>query len=124
VTLPYNSKDKFLAVLSLHSREPQWQVDFNLHWYGVQRLPDNSNPIIDINLPGYSDPFSILGMQYTHSFKRIELFTGVENVFDFRQLQPIISWQNPFSEQFDTSYAWGPTRGREMYAGLRFNFND
>ena len=49
---------------------------------------------------------------------------GCENIFDFRQLQPIISWQNPFSPYFDTSSVWGPTRGREVYAGIRITLGE
>jgi hypothetical protein len=52
-----------------------------------------------------------------------EIYTGCENIFDFRQLQPIVSWQNPFSPYFDTSSVWGPTRGREFYLGIRFKLN-
>jgi hypothetical protein len=32
----------------------------------------------------------------------------------------INSGQDPFSPYFDTSFVWGPTRGREIYLGLRF----
>jgi outer membrane receptor for ferrienterochelin and colicin len=124
VQLPFNARDRFLAVLSLHSPQPGWQVDFNWHYYGVQRLPENNDLSLDTPLPVESSPFSLLSIQYTQNFKNFELFAGCENVFDFRQKQPIISWQNPFSKSFDTSYAWGPTRGREFYVGIRYVLKD
>ena len=46
-----------------------------------------------------------------------------ENILDYRQLKPIVSWQNPFSPYFDTSFNWGPTRGREFYLGFRYKIN-
>jgi hypothetical protein len=90
----------------------------------VQRLPENNDLSLDTPLPVESSPFSLLSIQYTQNFKNFELFAGCENVFDFRQKQPIISWQNPFSKSFDTSYAWGPTRGREFYVGIRYVLKD
>ncbi len=125
VSLPYNAKHKLLGVLSMHSREPKWQLDMNVHYYGVQRLPNTSQYPMEFRLPSNSKPFTILGLQYTHVFsKKFEVFTGCENLFDFRQLRPIMSWQNPFSSYFDTSFAFGPTRGREAYLGFRLRMND
>ncbi len=118
--LPYNAKHRFLAVASFHSKKPLWQVDLNLHWYGAQRLPNSQNLPSEFHQPAYSKAFSTLSIQYTHSFKEVEVFAGCENLFDFRQLRPIVGYQNPFGQYFDTSFAWGPTRGREWYFGLRY----
>jgi outer membrane receptor for ferrienterochelin and colicins len=59
-------------------------------------------------------------LQFTYIFKTVEVYTGAENIFNFRQYQPINSWQNPFSNYFDISSVWGPTRGREIYVGVRW----
>jgi len=117
--LPYNAKHRFLAVASLHSKKPLWQVDANLHWYGKQRLPDSQGLPIDFQQSEYSNPYTTLSLQYTHFFKQVEVFGGCENIFDFRQLRPIVGYQNPFGKYFDTSFVWGPTRGRELYIGVR-----
>jgi hypothetical protein len=58
--------------------------------------------------------------QFNYNFSKLEVYGGAENTFNFRQNQPIISWQDPFSPYFDTSSVWGPTRGRELYVGLRY----
>ncbi|MFM9021080.1 MAG: hypothetical protein ACKOOA_07140 [Sediminibacterium sp.] len=68
----------------------------------------------------FSQPFTLVNAQFTYNFKTTELYGGCENIFDFRQRQPIISWQYPFSPFFDTSSVWGPTRGRELYVVVRF----
>ncbi|HOZ52761.1 MAG TPA: TonB-dependent receptor plug domain-containing protein [Chitinophagaceae bacterium] len=119
VLLPYNASHRFLAVMSLHSKKPLWQFDMNLHWYGKQRLPNSQSLPIIYQQPSTSQPFSMLSLQYTHSFKEIELFGGCENIFDFRQKRPIVGYEDPFGKYFDTSFAWGPTRGREFYIGFR-----
>jgi outer membrane receptor for ferrienterochelin and colicins len=125
VLLPFNARHRVLGVASLHSPEPLWQFDLNLHWYGRQRLPDTRQNPEAYRLPDFSTPFALVGMQYTHTFKRgLEIFGGCENVFDFRQKRPILSWENPFGPYFDTSFAWGPTRGREFYVGVRVRWKE
>lgn len=119
ILLPYNSRHKLLGVISIHSKEPLWQVDMNLHWYGQQRLPESKNLPDDLKQPAFSKEFTLISLQYTHTFKEWELFAGCENIFDFRQIRPILDYSNPFGKHFDTSFAWGPTRGREFYAGIR-----
>ncbi|MFN5794318.1 MAG: hypothetical protein ACK455_05945, partial [Bacteroidota bacterium] len=66
---------------------------------------------------------TVVNAQFTYNFKKFEVYVGSENIFDFRQKQPIISWQNPFSPYFDTSSVWGPTRGQEIYVGVRFKLS-
>ncbi len=118
--LPFNPRHKFLTSISFKPLTNQFQFDMNLHWYGEQRLPDTRSNPSGLQRPDFSRPYSTLNAQCTYSFGKIEVYAGCENIFDFRQLQPIISWQNPFSPYFDTSSVWGPTRGRETYLGIRF----
>jgi hypothetical protein len=59
-------------------------------------------------------------MQVNKNFEYIELYVGLENLLNFRQDNPIISSNDPFGPYFDTSFIWGPTKGREFYAGFRF----
>ena len=95
----------------------------NVHWYGEQRLPDTKSNPIEFQRPDFSQPYTIVNAQFTYNLKKFEVYAGCENIFDFRQKQPIISWQDPFSPYFDTSSVWGPTRGREIYVGVRFKLN-
>ena len=118
--LPFNARNRILAVAGFHSRRPLWQVDMNLHWYGTQRLPSTLSSPLEYRQALTSKPFTIVSLQYTHTFKNLEIFGGCENILDFRQLRPIVGYQNPFGKYFDTSFAWGPTRGREFYFGFRF----
>jgi hypothetical protein len=91
-----------------------------LHWNGEQRLPDTKSNPEPYQRPDYSEPYTIVNAQFTYNFKRFEVYGGCENIFDFRQYQPIISWEDPFGPYFDTSSVWGPTKGQEFYVGLRF----
>jgi outer membrane receptor for ferrienterochelin and colicin len=118
--LPFNARHKVLMALSYLPKSKKWRVDVNAHWFGKQRLPDtDKNPDI-YRQAKWSKPYTTFNVQATKSWKKLELYGGVENLLDYRQLRPIVSWQNPFSPYFDTSFNWGPTRGREFYFGIRY----
>ena len=118
--LPFNPRHKVLNTISYQPLSKKYHFDMNIHWYGQQRLPDTRSNPVPFQRPDFSQSYTLVNAQFTYNFKTIELYGGCENIFDFRQRQPIISWQNPFSPFFDTSSVWGPTRGREMYVGVRF----
>ncbi|MCG9910703.1 MAG: TonB-dependent receptor [Flavobacteriales bacterium] len=121
--LPFNPMHKILTTFSYKPLSNKFHFDVNIHWYGKQRLPDTQTNPVEFRRPDFSKPYTIVNAQFTYNFRRFEVYAGCENIFDFRQRQPIISWQNPFSPYFDTSSVWGPTRGREIYLGVRFRLN-
>jgi len=61
-----------------------------------------------------------MNSQITYVLKKIEVYGGVENLLDYRQLHPIINANQPFSNSFDATQVWGPIEGRRVYAGLRY----
>jgi len=120
--LPFNPRHKVLTTFSYKPMTEKFHFDMNIHWYGEQRLPETASNPSEYRRPDFSQPYTIVNAQFTYNFNKIETYVGCENIFDFRQEQPIISWQDPFSRYFDTSSVWGPTRGREIYLGFRLRF--
>ena len=120
ILLPFNPKHRVLGAISFKPLSKKFNIDVNVHWFDKQRLPSTSSNPIAFQRPDYSQAFTLYNAQFTYNLKSIELYIGCENIFNFRQLQPILSWQNPFGPYFDTSSVWGPTRGREIYCGVRF----
>lgn len=118
--LPFNPNHRLHTSASFMPLSKKWHFDANAHWYGKQRLPDTKNNPVIYQMPGQSKPYTIVNAQFTYNIKKFEIYAGVENIFNFRQNKPIISWQDPFGQYFDTQFAWGPTRGREAYIGIRF----
>jgi outer membrane receptor for ferrienterochelin and colicins len=118
--LPFNAKHKFLSAFSYKPKNNKWHADVNWHWYGKQRLPNTKSNPVAYQRPDFSKAYATLNAQFTYLFKTLDFYTGCENIFNFRQYQPINSWQNPFSNYFDISSVWGPTRGREFYVGVRW----
>ena len=123
VLLPFNSKHKVLAAVSYIPKTKKWRIDVNAHWFGVQRLPNTDLNPEEYQQAKQSKPYSTFNLQLSKTWKRLDVYMGCENILDYRQLKPIVSWQNPFSPYFDTSFNWGPTRGREFYLGFRYKIN-
>lgn len=119
--LPFIPKHKVVSTFSYRPLTDNFHFDMNLHWTGEQRLPDTRSNPVEFQRSGFSEAYTVVNAQFTYNFNKFEVYTGIENIFDFRQEKPIISWQNPFGPYFDTSSVWGPTQGREFYAGVRFS---
>lgn len=120
VVLPFNPKNKVLGSFSYMPVSKAWHADVNVHWFGEQRLPNTSTNPEEYQRPDKSKSYTTVSAQFTKVWEKFDLYFGCENIFDFRQKKPILGWQNPFGPYFDSSFAWGPTRGREFYAGVRF----
>ena len=50
-----------------------------------------------------------------------EIYLGGENLNNESQARPILSADQPFSSNFDSSLVYAPVFGRMMYVGLRYN---
>ncbi|MDQ3194149.1 MAG: TonB-dependent receptor, partial [Bacteroidota bacterium] len=120
---PFNAKHRFLSTLSYSPASKSWSASAGLQWFGKQRLPSTSSNPVQYQRPDMSDPYTIINAQFNKNFKYIELYGGIENILNFTQGNPIISADDPFGKYFDTSFIWGPTRGREFYLGFRLLVN-
>lgn len=118
--LPFNAKHRIMASVSYRPNESPWYFDINGRVMGSQRLPNTTGNPVEYQRPDYSQTYFVLNGQITRLFGKFELYGGVENILNFRQLQPILAWNDPFGAYFDTSFVWGPTRGREFYLGFRY----
>ena len=50
--------------------------------------------------------------------EKLSAYIGLKNVFNYTQDSPLIDWQKPFGDDFDTSYAYGPLQSRRFLFGL------
>ena len=96
----------------------KWRMDATYHHTGSQRIP----PTI-VNPNGFkSDAFGVINAQITYIPKtNFEIYMGAENLNNERQARPILSADQPFSSNFDSSLVYAPVFGRMMYVGLRYN---
>lgn len=52
---------------------------------------------------------------------QVDIYACCENIADYRQHDPILNADNPYSTGFNSMNVWGPLMGRKFYIGLRFN---
>lgn len=118
---PLTSRYKGLIVISYLTPTSKWKFDFTTQLNGKSRLPRTDYNPEEYQKAEYSPVYHLLFGQITRRFKNWELYAGMENITDYRQEDPILSWQEPFSPYFDSSLVWGPTVGRRIYIGIRLN---
>jgi outer membrane receptor for ferrienterochelin and colicin len=121
VILPFNPKNRAMAAVSYQTANKRWQADANVHWFDRMCLPDTRSNPEAYRRPLYSTSYATLNVQATFRWKTLDIYGGCENVFGYVQANPIISADNPFGPYFDISSVWGPTRGRELYLGVRWS---
>jgi outer membrane receptor protein involved in Fe transport len=102
----------------------QWRFDATYNWLGKQRFSDTSDSPTPFQLPAYSPTVGTLNAQATKVFSRnFEVYLGGENITNVRQDNPILSSENPFGRNFDSTFVYGPIFGITVYSGLRFKIN-
>jgi len=87
----------------------------------LQQIPSTASNPVRYQRPQESESYAMINFQFNKFFDYFELYAGIENVLDFTQDFPIIAANDPFGPYFDTSFIWGPTKGREFYFGFRYS---
>lgn len=120
---PLTSKYKGLATLSYSTPMDIWQFDLTLQLNGGGRMP--APYLLSDGVWSWEERFPtypMLNFQATRWFRHFSIYAGVENITNYRQKNPIISADNPWGRDFDSTMVWGPIDGTMFYAGIRFNF--
>lgn len=101
-------------------------IDFGyaMNLVGPKRMPKHY--VTKFNRAPYSPAYTIHNLKISKTFFDInadkiglEAYAGIENIFNFTQNTPLVGYDKPFSDDFDTIYTWGPIRGRAFSFGLR-----
>lgn len=118
---PLVSDYKALLTASYQTPLKKWQFDLTGQFNGRGRMPtpDASNPLWEPDFKAYT----VVNAQITKYFRQWSIYVGAENLFDYKQPNPIIDAANPRGDNFDGSMVWGPVHGRKIYAGIRFNIS-
>ncbi len=117
---PLNSRYKGLLTASYAPGLGKWQFDATLQLNGGGRMPDNhGNGLWPERFKAYEQ----VSAQITRFFRHWSIYAGGENLTRFKQKNPIVSADNPWSSDFDATMIWGPLHGRIFYIGARINWN-
>jgi hypothetical protein len=102
----------------------QWKFDATYNWLGEQRFSKTSDNPGPYQLPEYSPTVGTLNAQITKMLSsNFEVYLGGENITNVRQENPILSSENPFGSNFDSTFVYGPIFGSSYYAGIRISIN-
>lgn len=110
-----------LANLAYISRNKRWEFDITTSVFGEARLPEVMLPDGTMSEDNVSQTYPIINAQLTHVYKRWDFYLGGENLGNYRQSNPIIDAENPFSDAFNATRVWAPIFGVNIYAGFRFS---
>ena len=122
---PLQAQHRFFANVGyqtpLKENGGQWKFDYTLHTQGKQRLPNTDVNPPEFRLGEFAGGYSLMNAQVTKVFsKKFEIYVGGENLTNFRQKNPVLSAENPFGPNFDTSIVYAPIMGRMFYGGFRY----
>ena len=128
LTKPLTPKNRLFANASYETATKvnggHWKFDLTYNWLSEQRFAStNLNPI-QYQLPNSSPTVGTLNAQITKVFSsKFEVYLGGENITNVKQSNPILSADNPFGSNFDTTFVYGPIFGSMYYTGLRYKLN-
>lgn len=117
VERPMTSRFKGVLNLQYATAMSKWIFDFTAQLNGRMKLPYPAAAEWGME---YSPVYPMLYAQVTRKFKGIDVYVGGENLTNFRQKDAIISAQNPWADNFNASFVWGPLMGIKVYAGIRY----
>ncbi len=124
---PLTAQHRALATVSYATErnqpdDPQTLFDVTMQWFGKKRIPETLLNPDSLRALAFSPSFFTMNIQVMRTFiNGLDIYVGIENLFDFRQANPILDGANPQGHFFDASLIWGPVTGRMVYAGLRLH---
>lgn len=103
---------------------PTWKVDATYNWFGPRRVMSTAYyPSSEVQ-SSQSPDYSTVNLQLNKSFgKHWDTYIGVENLFNYRQDNPILHSDDTQSVYFDANRVYGPVFGRMIYAGFYYKLN-
>lgn len=108
-----------------YAHKSGWRFDYTISWQSTKRIPGTESNPEAYRLPARSDAYWLSNAQVTKAFgQKFEVYFGGENIFSYRQPNPIISAGDPYGNYFDASLGWGPVFGAMWYGGFRYRLVD
>jgi len=113
-------KNRILLNIGYITNFDKWKFDLTGHWFDVSRITSTDGNLSENVISNKSEAYYTLNGQITKTFKKFEIYSGVENIFNYKQENPIIAANDPNGTNFDASLIWGPVMGRNIYFGFRY----
>ncbi|HRO43747.1 MAG TPA: TonB-dependent receptor [Flavipsychrobacter sp.] len=100
----------------------KWKFDYTIQWISSKRIPSvHAHHGGGVTDEDRSPDFVQMNAQISKGWKdKFEVYIGGENLTNYMMHAPVIGASNPHATGFDASMIWGPSMGRNIYAGLRY----
>ncbi len=118
VERPLVSRYKTLLNVQYASHMRRWTFDVTAQLNGSSRLPVQDGDITNYE---ESPAYPMFFAQISRRLGSWEVYAGCENIANYRQENPILNSDTPYTSDFNSSVVWGPLAGRKFYLGARFN---
>ena len=121
---PLFAKNRGLLTLEYTVPRTNWDINISTQFVGKQLFPEHPQlpPSVDLtNHVGTTPSYQLYNIHINKKFTdRFEFYLGGENLGNFMQENPIIDYENPFSDYFNASHVYGPTLGIRGYMGIKW----
>ena len=118
---PMVSPERAFANIALNPGKG-WSFDYTINWLSSVRIPSTAANDAAHQWDTKSPAFFLSNAQISKSWKNnFEVYVGGENLGNYQLQHPIIAAHEPFSQYFDSSLAWAPTMGINLYVGIRYS---
>ncbi len=118
VERPLVSRYKTLLNLQYATPMRKWVLDATAQLNGSTRLTALDGELTNSE---YSPAYPMFFTQISRRVAAWEIYAGCENIGNYTQPDPIISADQPFSSDFNSSVIWGSLMGRKFYIGVRLS---
>ncbi|MCM1151527.1 MAG: TonB-dependent receptor [Alistipes sp.] len=118
VERPLVSQYKTLLNIQYATKFRRWVFDATAQLNGPSRIPTQTGDLADSR---YSPRYPMFYAQVSRKVGKFDIYAGCENIADYRQKDPILHAENPYSYEFNSMNVWGPLMGRKFYIGMRLN---
>lgn len=116
---PMTSRYKGVLNAQYATHLNKWIFDFTASINGPCKVWEFMKGYKGMYSDGWTPVYPLLYAQVTRRFKGFDLYLGGENLTNYRQQDPILYADRPFSTGFDASCVWGPLMGIRVYGGVR-----
>lgn len=120
IDLNYGIPEHRAFLNASYQSNSKWKFDLTLNWFGSKRLPSTNESPEAFRQDDFSPSYFTVNSQINKEWKHFDFFIGVDNLFNFRQENPIVNAPNPNDAYFDSNFIWGPIFGRNFYLGVYY----
>lgn len=116
-------KHRGFVNFAYRTRNKRWEYDLTCSVFGSSRLPLVELAPGELSTQNQSEVWPMIGAQITHVYKKFDFYLGGENLANYRQKDPIIDADQPFSPYFNATRVWAPIFGMNVYFGIRYKID-